>query len=199
MNPTTNPLEAYLNVWGKDGLPPGVTWANTAFGVARSGCGKGDYLFLDYLFYSFPQLRLAVELGTFRGLTTLWLGVAMQLRGGHVTTFDIADVRDADIVAAWPANITFRREDVLADNPNVVGQFGLVGPPGVLLFCDNGDKVREVALYARHLRSGSVLLVHDWETEVPPAAVAPFLTEFTPFQHDFAALLQSHLRAWVRR
>jgi hypothetical protein len=78
---------------------------------------------------------------------------------------------------------------------NVLGQFTVDSPSPevkavldvnepVFAIFDNGDKVKEVRMYARFLPPGSVLLVHDWQLphlpkphwEVGPNDVLPELT-----------------------
>ena len=70
-------------------------------------------------------------------------------------------------------NPSITMKDVL-EHPEVVAR--VLDRP-VALLCDNGDKPREVALFAPLLHSGSILVAHDWGTEIGPADIPSCLTE----------------------
>ena len=178
-------LQHYLNLHN--------TMARTMLGVDCTAMGHGDYLYLDFVLFHHPHIVHAVELGTQYGLTAIYLGMAMRLRGGDLATFDITDQRTPAPKLAWLPNMDFFLEDVLTDNERVKS---LVARENVALLVDNGNKERETELYARLLGKHGVIFIHDWGTEVNPNAVEPFLGGFTPFRHDIAETCCSHLRAW---
>src|SRR5690348_2658295 len=70
--------------------------------------------------------RAVVEMGTSRGVSTLWLADAVRSTGGHVTTFDTdATAQDAARrtvrEAGLAEHVTFREQDggaALADMPD---------------------------------------------------------------------------------
>jgi hypothetical protein len=96
-----------------------------------------------------------VELGTGSGRFTRWLDEHCHV----YATFDLAE----------PAMSTpgFRRCDILhgVTQTWVVDRLWLAPRP-VVLFCDNGDKPREVKTFSPVLRSGDFLAVHDFGTEI---------------------------------
>ena len=75
--------------------------------------------------------------------------------------------RASEVRKGWLDNMVYHLEDILTDktvdnpNPAVVKVLD-VGEPIIALF-DNGDKTRETHIYCKHLKVGSVLLLHDWE------------------------------------
>ncbi|HUX56051.1 MAG TPA: hypothetical protein VMV77_03695 [Bacteroidales bacterium] len=68
----------------------------------------------------------------------------------------------------------------------------------ILLLCDNGDKIREVCTFAKYLKTGDVIMAHDyaddrdsfiknnyWRTcEIVFENVEKALADFKPFHHD---------------
>ena len=109
-----------------------------------------------------------VELGTLRGGMTLIFGIHALKMGGTVETFDVRD-EPMDVVwnclvAALP--ITYHKMDVFGGEAHILIE-GYIGAPGrVLLYCDNGDKIREFNTYASYLKSGDVVMTHDRPKEI---------------------------------
>jgi hypothetical protein len=157
-----------------------------------------DRMFLDFVLTNHPEFRHLVELGTYRGETSLLLGTIARTRGGTLTTFDIGDMRRPEVLRAWLPEMTFKQEDVLSTfNPNV--EAALNGDARFVLF-DNGKKVEEVNVYAGSLAVGSAFLVHDWDQEVVYSAVEETIVahSFQSRYNDLAEELNSHLRFFIR-
>lgn len=183
-------LMKYLDLWGDNEL-------RTVFGTWETALSRGDFLYLDYVLYGHQYLTNAIELGTMHGLTTIYLGVAMALRDGSVVSYDIKELKPAKIHnVAKNLPIKFPHADVLNDLLTIEIIRRLISNDHTLLFCDNGNKEREVELYARYLGQFSVLLAHDCWTEVKPENIQPHLTGFEPYHHEVAEAMSSHLRAW---
>jgi len=63
------------------------------------------------------------------------------------------------------------------------------------LYCDNGKKYREFTMYAKYLKSGDMLGVHDWKSEISfdMEGVAELMLQFKP--HPFNAFfIKNRLR-----
>ena len=143
-----------------------------------------------------------VELGTDEGGFAAFLADLVRPWGGHVTSFDIA-ARWAPSLVRIP-NLTLVQGDVLVAGGNPDVRRLLVG--GVLLYCDNGNKQREVELYAAHLPEGAILGVHDYNSEIMAEWVEPFVADlgFTPLGHDRMEALRNEwypepmTRFWFR-
>lgn len=155
--------------------------------------------------------RIVVELGTDRGGFASFLAELVRPWGGTVCTFDIEAKFKPSLLTDAP-NLRFQLADVLGAGP--VGPAarhqtvaGLVGQPAVLLYCDNGNKQREVELYAPLLRVGSILGVHDYNTEIMGSWVEPFVAAlgYEPEGHERMEALRNQWypepmsRFWVRR
>ena len=129
-----------------------------------------DYVIWTRILDEHP-VELIVELGTAWGGFALYLSHLATAHGIGFVTFDRVDHRTAGPdrtfgnreAAAADLGDAFVCADVLA-NPEVV--IGAIRGRRVVLLCDNGDKPREVALFAPELRPGSVLVAHDWGTEI---------------------------------
>ena len=94
-----------------------------------------------------------LEVGTATGAFSRWLAERVPV----VVT---ADVERPDKPPA-----RFMERDIFED-PIDLSAPELRGLHPLLLFCDNGDKPREVALYAPSLRLGDYLAVHDYGDEI---------------------------------
>lgn len=86
---------------------------------------------------------------------------------------------------AFNENVTFHVADLLSGEGNEFVLELLHQRKRTFLYCDNGDKPTEVELYAKHLRAGDILGVHDWPKEINSdiPKVAKALEKFTP--HEF--------------
>lgn len=143
--------------------------SRTLFGLTMDdtdlAMGRGDWLFIDYVLSRNKTLNRAVELGTFRGLTSLYLGICMALRGGGVTTIDRVGIVPNEVFGAWNyfhyPYIEFEQHDVIKD---VEGVSRLITPK-TLLVCDNGEKDTEAKLYAPYIQKDAIMMVHDKDLE----------------------------------
>lgn len=126
--------------------------------------GKGDLLFLEHVLANNQNWSSTVELGTKVGLTSLYLGMAMHLRSGRFYTFDIVDCRNVAVKTAWLENMEFIQGDILSSPHERV--ISVMSQPNTLTFVDNGNKIKEVNTYAKHIAVGSGFVVHDWDTEI---------------------------------
>ena len=144
-----------------------------------------------------------VELGTDRGGFAAVLAECARAWCGRVITFDIDRKFSVDLLLAFP-NIEFVQADVLsAPVPYLVD---VLAQESVMLYCDNGNKPREVEMYARYLRPYSLLGVHDYNSDIMAAWVEPFTRAhgFVPFGHERFETLRNAwypepmTRLWVR-
>lgn len=108
------------------------------------------------------ELRPArvIEIGTASGGLTLLLRGLMDecsLKASTLYTFDIVPAADVRLA---PEGVQFRHGDVFATNDVEYLIETTDGP--CLLLCDGGNKPREFQTYAPHLRSGDVIMAHDY-------------------------------------
>jgi glycosyltransferase involved in cell wall biosynthesis len=137
-----------------------------------------------------------IELGTAEGALTTYFGLLGTQYGIPVHSFDIEDKRSNATRAIHDRlGVHFHEHNVL-DNPKKVRRLLGRGLRTYLL-CDNGDKPKEVELYGKWLKSGSVLSVHDWLTEVHPDEVAEFVKGWEPWKKDQWTLENIFLATWI--
>ena len=146
---------------------------------------------------------IIVELGTYLGGLAAAFADTAREWGGQVHTFDIARQFPSDLLEAFP-NLSFHEESVLVENPLAID---LVSTPGAFLYCDNGEKERELACYAPHLAAGNIIGCHDWQTQVRPEFADPLLESlgYVPYRRpEFEAMANpvsypiSMTRLWRR-
>lgn len=109
------------------------------------------------------KFKAIFELGSYEGGFSWWLWAQTQARGGmKFFTYDA-------VVPSHPTPC-FEKRDIFADAERL-GELMRAYEPCVV-FCDNGNKPREMAIFSKELRSSeSVLVVHDWGTEFLPEDV----------------------------
>jgi hypothetical protein len=107
---------------------------------------------------SYP-LNAIVELGTWQGGFSRYLACQARERGMLFRTYDIEPVDAPGFVKA----------DIFAAQERIGAWLGKQGP--LVLLCDNGDKPRELRTFPQYLDPWSLVVVHDWGTEVHPEDV----------------------------
>lgn len=136
---------------------------------------------------------LAIELGTALGGFAAFLADTLAWSGA-VLTVDRVRPATLDALAEACPNLTFLEADILGA-PGVVRAVieraeATVGNR-LLLYCDDGDKTREVSMFAPALPVGALLGCHDYGTEAKREVIDPLLAElgYLAVRHaDFEAL-----------
>ena len=162
------------------------------------GIGRGDMLFLEYVIANMPELSVIVELGTFGGVTSMFLGMIARLRGVPFCTFDIKDLRVQEVKEAWLNDMMyFYQTDILSEPSSYVTE--LVKNPNTFLFVDNGDKEKEANMYASYCGPNAVMVIHDWGDEVKQENVEPELHKcgFKMEYETVATELRSVCRCYI--
>ena len=134
------------------------------------GVGHGDRILLDAALgvakQNFPERGLnIVEFGTFRGVTSLYLGMAAHLWNGRFDTFDIKDMRTQDVKRAWLSNTMHANylnlEKLPAPQPDGIAARTVKSAD--FFFVDGGHKDLEVYMYNHYATVGTVMYVHDMD------------------------------------
>jgi len=128
------------------------------------------------------RISWIVEIGTATGLTTLYLAQWAWLTMGPqrrilVTTIDSGVARHA-----WPLDadvqslLNFLQVQIVIGDVFKPATFQIVKSvivrkPG-LLFCDGGDKDRELRTFGPIAARGTIIIAHDWPIEVNEKDVA---------------------------
>ena len=116
-----------------------------------------DFQMWEKLLNAHPELRSIVELGSGEAGFSAYLAIQAKARGLKFATFD-------KVRMDGHKQPGFELLDVFEEPERVVAR--LYSP--AVLFCDNGDKPREVATFAPLLQPGDLLVVHDFGTEFWP-------------------------------
>ena len=86
----------------------------------------------------------------------------------------------------------FIKSDVF--NSTVVEDAVRTLPKPLVLFCDNGDKRKEVKLFVPMLSSGDYVVVHDWPAEINADDIRGF--PLAPIMHEECEKWYSYTRFW---
>ena len=146
---------------------------------------------------------IIIELGTgMGGMAAFFSGVVSEWKGKVITFDDDSDGKLGFMPTREdPKNTIIKR--LLETYSNLefeAGNVVSVPHPIILeatkdrisfLYCDNGNKLRELFLYAPYLSVGSIIGCHDYEVEVWPAFAKAIMDYFgyIPFRHkEFEAL-----------
>ena len=134
----------------------------TSFGGIPMAQIWADMILWEAVLNDNPQVEAIFEIGTWQGGFSWWLYAQSLARDIFFQTFDaIQPERDVP---------SFYRIDVFAETALLGKRFRSFEP--CVVFCDGGNKPRELHTYAAELRSqDSLLLVHDWGTEMLPGDV----------------------------
>lgn len=138
----------------------------TSFAGVAATQTWADFLLWELLLNDRRDLSAIIELGTWQGGFARYLGAQARERGLAFRTYDA-------VVPPDPPE-DFVRLDVLA-YPDEVVAYMLDHEPTVL-FCDNGNKPRELETFAPYVSERGLIVVHDWLTEVQPADVPDSLS-----------------------
>lgn len=102
------------------------------------------------------KLNGIVELGTGKGGFSLYLAAQANARDLFFRTYDIS-APDCQVPG-------FVRVDIYAAADEIGRHLERHDP--VILFCDGGNKPRELKTFSRYLSPTSLIVVHDWGTEM---------------------------------
>jgi len=123
-----------------------------------------DLMVWELVLNNNPQVTGIVELGTYQGGFSWFLDAQARARG---ISFDTYDIIEPDVEPPGFTKLDFYRfpdRVELRDAP-------------IALFCDGGNKPRELKTFPTRCFPGSVFLVHDWGTETLETDVPDFLEE----------------------
>ena len=139
------------------------SWGNKFLGISMS---SNYYVFdiMSRLIDEYPSTRSIVELGTHTGTFAIYLGLEGVRKTIPVTTFEITkQVSVGTNTILEKLGVDQQVWDVFAYPDKVIDK---INTEPCYLICDGGDKKKELALFVPHLKSGSILSVHDWGQEV---------------------------------
>lgn len=117
----------------------------------------GVYLGLNPEFLS--TFKNVIEIGTYNGGLTSWLFDNLTIDGAKLISYDI----DGTINHTNRTDIDFRVDDCFAEKP-FKDIIDLIQSEGrTLVVCDGGDKPKEFNVFSEYLKSGDVIIAHDYK------------------------------------
>ena len=147
-----------------------------------------------------PDIASIIELGSEQCGLSLFLAVQAYQRGMEFRTLDH---KWSENLRTPLARLLRLEEHFIRGNlfgEDVGGKLvnllhgGLPRP--ILLFCDDGDKPRELREFVPHLQLGDYVGVHDWGTEIDQAHVAIFGDSLEPLWWGEWEAVGSITRFW---
>ena len=110
------------------------------------------------------RFQRIIEFGTWDGALSLYFALFCLDKGMQFYTYDRRDYFDTPLKRIIQFQKFYEKLDIFK-NVEKIG--ALISQPGqTLLFCDNGNKIREFNIFAPYLKSGDIIAVHDWGWEI---------------------------------
>lgn len=116
----------------------------------------------EIIMTTFPQGSVrVVEFGTAAGGLAVYMRQILPRRI-ELMTYGIHTVCPQIAMLITNLGINFRVQDIFCERGPEMVKADLAFDGGLVLICDNGNKVAEVNTYAQYLKSGDVLMCHDY-------------------------------------
>ena len=112
----------------------------------------------DSLFLKYPPISIT-ELGTSHGGLSNYFWLYCEIHQLLFLTIDLKDLRKFK-------KVNFLRGDLLNDKLFQQHLHYHLQKGKTFLYCDNGNKKKEIEIFASSLKAGSILGVHDWGVEL---------------------------------
>jgi len=144
---------------------------------------------------------LVIELGTGSGGMTLILHETNLNTELH--SFDIGNQRkpvehEEESVDIFNQHVIFHVQDILFEPSEELIKL-CQRPEKKLLYCDGGDKIKEVLWYASQLNEGDMLGIHDYGTEVKFLDIQDVILEWEEVDYEFFYKHNLTNRFWIKR
>ena len=139
--------------------------------------------------------KIIIELGTGGGGMSLVFHEAVP--GAEFYSFDISSrIFKAD-PALFKKNCIFERRNIFKDGEFLKSL--LLRKERKFLYCDNGDKKREIKMFAPLLNKGDLVGVHDFGMEIRNKDVVILKDNFKPVGWDLFACRGLSTRLWIKQ
>jgi cephalosporin hydroxylase len=138
--------------------------------------------------------ELIIEFGT------SWGGVTLILHECNIEaelhSYDIDCPRKPD-KTLFNENVKFHIEDILSKPIKQIIKLCEDNRRKVL-YCDNGNKIKEIKMYSVYLNVGDILGVHDWNKEIKLSDIEEYLVDFMPIEHELFEKNNWSTRFWKK-
>lgn len=139
------------------------------------------------------EIEWIIELGTHSG------GLALVLHENTNTKIITFDNKICKNKHLFGPKVSFQTADILSKKNEFLIKCCQNKRHKKLLYCDNGNKAKEVYWYAPYLNPGDLLGIHDWGSEIYFNDVKNTLKDFTPENHDLFETNQWLTRFWIKK
>ncbi len=137
-----------------------------------------------------------IELGTANGNFSLYLYLWCISRGSKFYTYDIKnDWGNGNRALKDLLNFKdhFYEVDIFEKKDEIIE---LIKKDGrTIIFCDNGNKIKEFQIFAPELKVGDLIAVHDWNMEIRDEDIRAICNEY---HLEFAFLKETQEEGWTR-
>lgn len=123
-----------------------------------------DLIAWELFFQRCGSINSMTELGTGRGGMTLYFSLTAAQRRFLFYTYDIESpfVMTSKLSRLLSMDLQFSKLDIFENPLVLIRKFS----HPMVLYCDNGDKPREVREFHKYLLQGDYLVVHDYGKEI---------------------------------
>jgi cephalosporin hydroxylase len=135
---------------------------------------------------------LFIEFGTGWGGLTLFLN--QQFPNMEIVSFD-TNYDTGIIQHLFSSNVAFVRQNVLNMSKLVIRLLNTKARK--ILYCDNGDRVSEINMYAPFLSSGDILGVHDYDMKIEKG-ISKTIKSFSPYARKHCIKEELSIRLWIK-
>lgn len=168
MDYNDDPLIAFRNKQVRTTVNTQDIWHSTFAGVPAIQAWQDFMLWEEFLNGNKPEVLW--EIGTFLGGFSIYLSTQCNLRNIGFSTFDFQKYYRSDDVAHINSGTDdeFEHMDVFDDKFTNMLQRTLLAPDTTpfMLFCDGGNKPKEMQTFSKMLRPGDLMAVHDFTHEI---------------------------------
>ncbi len=135
------------------------------------------------------EVHWICELGTGSGALSIYWALWARLQSVPFLTVDIRPPEPVVFSTLQLLGTKVQRADCLSRHAQSLVSSHMDGRPGLLL-CDNGNKVKELQIYAPLTPPNSLILAHDFADEILPAHVrsVPEVAYYQPWHDQSIAL-----------
>ena len=143
-----------------------------------------------------------IEIGTGWGGTAMYLSSWASLNDAQLHTFNIqeqASEKVTNFIAKNGGEYYFT--DVFTDDARNSIKNLMNSNSKVFIYCDGGNKTKELAYFSKYTKCGDVIGCHDYTTEVCPPLIDNFMKEtgFDKIPDENFRSLQTLQMFWVDR
>lgn len=167
------------------------SWAHGIFLGIKSVQWQSD-LWLWEQFFQENKIASFIELGYGHGGTSLFFFLQGIQHDFRYLGFDVKEPEITNLPLCKRLGIDkyyFKVGDIFTNNFGYIREKMDKLEHPIMLFCDDGDKPREVATFAPYLQAGDYCAVHDWDVEFRRKDVPEYLEDtFTEWPEQLGAL-----------